>query len=200
VYAGPQYVAGDWDVSPLFTAFNRWYGNRDYASGRGGRIDADFGITSAWQLSASMGGQYLNYATNHRQSGVAFYGTAQISFASSPSTTSSFWLGGSHQDAAPGYAYGGISVGGSYQHDVPFGFTAAFAPAYSATNYHGVIPGFGIARRDHTLVLQLNVINRRLDYHGFTPKFAYTYTDNVSNLPLYRYTRSQIDVGITSQF
>jgi hypothetical protein len=85
-------------------------------------------------------------------------------------------------------------------HDVPFGFTAAFAPAYSATNYHGVIPGFGIARHDHTLVLQLNVLNRRLDYHGFTPKFAYTYTDNVSNLPLYRYTRSQIDVGITSQF
>ena len=52
-YAGPQFVFHDWDFSVLGTGFQRWYANQDYLSGFGGKIAADYGITSDLLISAA---------------------------------------------------------------------------------------------------------------------------------------------------
>ena len=49
-------------------------------------------------------------------------------------------------------------------------------------------------------MLNVSLLNRRFDYHGFTPRFSYTFTDQHSNLALYSYTRHQFQIGLTSQF
>jgi hypothetical protein len=49
-------------------------------------------------------------------------------------------------------------------------------------------------------MLGFSLLNRRLEYHGFTPKFSYSFTDQHSNIALYRYTRNQFQIGLTSQF
>ena len=56
-YAGPQFLFHDWDFSVLGSGFQRWYANQDYLSGFGGKIAADYGITSDLLVSAAVGGQ-----------------------------------------------------------------------------------------------------------------------------------------------
>src|SRR5579863_4075304 len=56
-YGGPQLLFSNWDVSALATGFKRWFANQDYVSGVGGKLAADYGITSDWLIGASLGGQ-----------------------------------------------------------------------------------------------------------------------------------------------
>lgn len=49
-------------------------------------------------------------------------------------------------------------------------------------------------------MLSMTLLNRRFDYHGFTPRISYTFTDQRSNIALYSYTRHQFQIGLTTQF
>jgi tetratricopeptide (TPR) repeat protein len=201
LYAGPQFLFGDWDLSPLFTAFNRWYGNKPFVSGRGGRINADFGITSSWQLSASAGAQEISYAANPPEGGPLYSVQVTASHALSPSAAVQILAGANRQNAAdPAYSYTGYWIGAGYQQDLRFGFSSNIRSTFFVTPYDAALAGFGAARSDHMLLVQLDMLNRRLDFWGFTPKFSYIFTDQQSNIALFRYTRSQFLLGITSQF
>lgn len=200
VYAGPQFLFGDWDISPLLTGFYRWYGNRPFVDGRGGRINADFGITSAWQLAVSLGAQEISYVANPPEGGPLYSSQVTANYTLSPSSAVQVLFGVNRQNADPSYSYTNYWIGAGYQQDLRFGFSTNLRPSYFITPYDAALPGFGVARSDHTLVLQLDVLNRRLDYWGFTPKFSYIFTDQQSDIALFRYTRSQFLIGITSQF
>src|SRR5262245_52172476 len=81
-----------------------------------------------------------------------------------------------------------------YQQDLPFGFSAGFQPAYFITRYDALLPAFGKTRSDDTVMLAFTLLNRRFDYHGFTPRFSYVFTEQHSNIPLYSFTRSQFQI------
>jgi outer membrane protein len=200
VYAGSQFLFANWDLSPLLTSFNRWYGNKPFVDGRGGRINADFGIASSWQMAVSLGAQDISYDANPIQGGPLFSSQVTANYTLSPSSAVQILLGVNRQNAAPAYSYTNYWIGAGYQQDLHFGFSANFRPSYFITPYDAALAGFGVARSDHMLVLQCDLLNRRLDYWGFTPKFSYVYTDQQSNIPLFRYTRSQFLIGVTSQF
>ena len=84
--------------------------------------------------------------------------------------------------------------------DLPFGFSAGFQPAYFITRYDDVLAAFGQTRSDDTLMLAFTLLNRRLDYHGFTPRFSYVFSEQHSNIQIYSFTRNQFQVGVTSLF
>ena len=109
-------------------------------------------------------------------------------------------LGINRQNSDPAYSYTNYWIGAGYQQDLHFGFSSNFRSSYFITPYDAPLAGFGVARSDHVLVVQLDLLNRQLDYWGFTPKFSYIFTDQQSNIALFRYTRSQFQVGVTSQF
>lgn len=199
-YAGPQFLFGDWDISPLLTGFYRWYGNRPFVDGRGGRINADFGITSAWQLAVSFGAQEISYVANPPEGGPLYSSQVTANYTLSPSSAVQVLFGVNRQNAGPAYSYTNYWIGAGYQQDLRFGFSTNLRPSWFITPYDAALPGLGVARSDHTLVLQLDVLNRRLDYRGFTPKFSYIFTDQQSDIALFRYTRSQFLLGLTSQF
>jgi hypothetical protein len=199
-YAGPQFLFGNWDFSTLATAFNRWYGNRPYVRGTGGRLNADYGIAASWQIAASFGGQYLDYKTDPLESGPLYSVQAQIGHALSPSSALQFQFGFNRQDANPSFSYDGWWLGMGYQQDLPFGFSSNVQPSFFSTQYDAALAGFGVTRHDQAIMLHIGVLNRRFSYHGFTPEFSYTYTNQRSNIALYSYTRSQFQIGITSQF
>ena len=62
------------------------------------------------------------------------------------------------------------------------------------------LAAFGKTRNDDTVMLAITLLNRRFDYHGFTPRFSYVFTEQHSNLPLYSFTRNQFQIGVTSLF
>lgn len=200
-YAGPQFLFSNWNLSLLASGFERWYGNQSYVSGMGGRVAAEYGITSDLMLAVSFGGQAVSNTFIPEQSGPLFSTQFQGTYVLSPSSLFQLQAGFSRQDAeiAP-YSYNGVVVGGGYQQDLPWGFTATVQPSYAITRYDAPLPAFGKTRSDDTMVLGVSFLNRRWDYHGFTPRFSYVFTEQHSNIPLYSFTRSQFQIGVTSLF
>lgn len=200
-YAGPQFLFSDWDLSVLGTGFQRWYGNKPYVNGAGGRVAADLGIASDWQIGAAAGAQNISYHNIPAQSGPLFSFQASVNHTLSPSNAVQFQAGYNRQNTAlPAYSYDGWWIGLGYQQDLPFGFSANLQPSYFITKYDTVLAGFGVARHDQVEMVRASFLNRRFSYRGFTPQFSYTFTIQRSNVALYSYTRSQFQIGITSQF
>lgn len=200
-YGGPQFLFSDWDFSLLGTGFKRWFANQDYLSGVGGKLAADYGITSDWLVGVSLGGQSITNEFIPEEGGPLWSVQSQVTYVLSPSSLFQLQLGFNRQEAqiAP-YSYSGVWFGGGYQQDLPFGFSAGFQPSYFITRYDAMLPAFGKTRSDDTVALAFTLLNRRFDYHGFTPRFSYVFTEEHSNIPLYSFTRNQFQIGLTSLF
>ena len=120
----------------------------------------------------------------------------------SPSSLFQVLAGFNRQNAAASpYSYSSWWLGGGYSQDLPFGFSAAFPTQLLFHRLRCAAGGAsGVTRADRTLSLSFSLLNRRFEYQGFTPKFSYSFTDQQSNIALYRYGRSQFQIGLTSQF
>lgn len=201
VYAGPQFLFSNWDFSVLATGFQRWYGNAAFVSGLGGRLAATYGVTSDLLIGASVGGQAVSNAIVHEQSGPFYSSSVQATYVLSPSSLVQALAGLNRQEAGiSAYAYGSVWIGACYQQDLPMGFSAGVQPAFYSTHYDSALPAFGRTRADNATVLSATLLNRRLDYRGFTPRLSWIFTDQHSNIPLFAYTRSQIQIGLTRVF
>jgi tetratricopeptide (TPR) repeat protein len=200
-YGGPQFLFSNWDFSVLATGFKRWFANQDYVSGAGGKLAADYGITSDWVVGASLGGQSVTNAFIPEQSGPLWSVQSQVAYVLSPSSLFQLQLGFNRQEAqiAP-YSYSAVWFGGSYSQDLPWGFSAGFQPSYFLTRYDAALAAFGKTRSDNAVSLAFTLLNRRLDFYGFTPRFSYVFTEQHSNIPLYSFTRNQFQIGLTSLF
>ena len=200
-YGGPQFLFTNWDVSVLATGFKRWFANQDYISGIGGKLAADYGITSDWLVGASVGGQSVTNDFIREEGGPLWSVQTQATYVLSPSSLFQLQLGFNRQEAqiAP-YSYSAVWFGAGYQQDLPFGFSAGFQPSYFITRYDAALEAFGKTRSDDAVTLAFTLLNRRLDYHGFTPRFSYVFTEQHSNIPLYSFTRNQLQIGVTSLF
>lgn len=200
-YGGPQFLFSNWDVSVLATGFKRWFANQDYVSGIGGKLAGEYGITSNWLVGASIGGQSVTNAFIPEQSGPLWSVQSQLAYVLSPSSLFQLQLGFNRQEAkiAP-YSYSGVWLGGGYSQDLPWGFSAGFQPAYFITRYDAALAAFGKTRSDDTVMLAFTLLNRRFDYHGFTPRISYVFTEQHSNIPIYSFTRNQFQIGLTSVF
>jgi hypothetical protein len=64
------------------------------------------------------------------------------------------------------------------------------------TRYDDMLPAFAKTRSDDTVMLAFTLLNRRLDYHGFTPRFSYVFSEQHSNIPIYSFTRNQFQIGL----
>ncbi|MBN9545490.1 MAG: DUF560 domain-containing protein [Alphaproteobacteria bacterium] len=200
-YAGPQFLYSDWDFSVLATGFQRWYANKSFVSGIGGKLAGEYGITSDILAGGSVGIQAVTDRFTPEQSGALYTTQAQAAYVISPSSLVQFQIGFNRQAAKIGaYSYSGVWTSAAYQRDLPFGFSASIQPAWFVTRYDQALPAFGKTRADDALMLNVTLLNRRFDYHGFTPRISYTFTDQHSNLALYSYTRHQFQIGLTTQF
>jgi tetratricopeptide (TPR) repeat protein len=200
-HAGAQMLFNDWDVSLLANGFQRWYANKAYVSGVGGKIAVDYGITSNLLIGGSIGGQAITNQFVPAQSGPLYSSQIQAAYVLSPSSLFRILGGFNRQDAqiAP-HSYTGFWFGAGYQQDLPFGFSAGFQPSYYNTRYDAPLAAFGVTRTDNAVMLSFTLLNRHFVYHGFTPRLSYVFTEQHSNIALYSYSRNQFQIGLTSVF
>lgn len=85
-YAGPQFLYSDWDFSLLATGFQRWYANKSFVSGVGGKLAGEYGITSDLLAGGSFGIQAVTDRFTPQQSGTLFTTQAQAAYVLSPSS------------------------------------------------------------------------------------------------------------------
>jgi len=199
-YAGPRFIRRRWEISPLVTGFRRWYGNQFYNQGVGGSLQAIVYPTRRLGLSATVGGQAVTYALKD-QSGPSYSGALSFFYTLTPDSILSGSVSVNRQSAAvAAYANTARQVSIAYQRDLPGGFTLSVQPGYVWLDYDAPLAAFGVPRRDRQWSVQATVLNRRIDVLGFTPRLAYTYTHNASDISLYRYERGRAEVGLTRVF
>ena len=199
-YAGPRFIGARWEISPLVTAYRRWYGNRDYNRGTGGALQATLYPTAKLGLNLGLSGQQATFV-DHDMDGPAITVSAGAFYTLTSDTVLSGSLSMAHQDARlKVYANTAWQLAFGVYRDLPHGFSASIQPSYAKIDYSDPFVAFGATRRDRQWAVQTTLLNRRIDVWGFTPRVAYTYTSNASSIPLYAYERQRVEIGFTRNF
>ncbi len=201
VYAGPEFLFSRWQVDTLVTSFRRWYGGEPYNEGIGGRGIVSYIVTPALQLTTAFDLQTVSYRVARFQNGLLTSANIALGYTLSPSSIVRLSGGIASQEAKlAAFANSTYWLALDYYRDLPWGFSGNFQPAYSWTHYNAALAAFGVIRADRTLALRLDVLNRRIEYGGFAPRLSYIYGSQQSSIALYRFSRNQVQLGLTRQF
>jgi tetratricopeptide (TPR) repeat protein len=200
-YAGPEYLLPRWQFDMLVTGFRRWYGNTLYSQGLGGRVAARYAITPQILVGTAVDFQAVTYRRITEQNGSFFGGSADVLYTISPSSLVRL-SGGIATLTAKVSSLADTTgwIAFDYYQDLALGFTAGIEPAFSWTQYNAPLSAFGVAREDKLWAVRLDVLNRRIEYRGFAPRLSLIYAEQSSTIALYRYSRMQVQVGLTRQF
>lgn len=200
-YAGPRIQLGAFDVSVLGTAGRRVYGGRDYQHSLGGRLEATYYVstTSAVQLTALA--NRLQFPSVAPQNGWLTALDAAVVKALSPVSSISGDISVIRESAAaPSLANRGLLVGFGYRRELPKGFSVDVRPALSYLRYDDTDPFFGKRREDLTGEVTASLTNQKFAVWQFTPRLSYRVSRRSSNIPLYSFTQTRIEVGLTTDF
>jgi hypothetical protein len=200
-YTGPHITVKKWDFNLLATVSRRWYGDRVYTDALAGSVDATWFVTTRFGLGGAAGINTTRYAMNPLQNGGGHTLSANMFYT--PTTTSIVRANAAFgQQGAEIAAYANHidQFGVSYTREFGGGITLGLAPGWTRIAYDAPLAAFGTTRVDHQLTGQVTLLNRRIDWHGLTPRLVYTYTRNDSTIVLYRFHRSRVELGITRAF
>jgi tetratricopeptide (TPR) repeat protein len=201
VYAGPEFLFLRWQMDTLITSFRRWYGGEPYNEGIGGRGIVSYAVSQALELTTALDLQTVSYRVATFQNGPLISGNVNLGYTLSPSSTVLVSGGFASQKAKlAAFADSTYWFALDYYRDLPWGFSGNFQPAYSWTRYDAPLAAFGVIRADRTLALRFDVLNRRIEYGGFAPRLSYIYVSQQSSIALYRFSRNQVQLGLTRQF
>jgi tetratricopeptide (TPR) repeat protein len=206
-YAGPRVNLKRWELNIVGSAARRWYGDKPYTDLFAGSFDATYNVTARFAVGGAASVNYIDYLRNPLQSGPGGTLAANVIYVPTPASLLRGTVQAGRQGAKiKGYANRSRLVGLQYLREFKGGITVALSPAYTRIDYDGPLSPerpndtFGITRRDRQFTVQAALLNRRIDWYGFTPRLAYTYTRNVSSIALYTFSRSRFEIGLTSEF
>ena len=201
LYAGPQFFWGRWRFDTLATGFGRWYGEAPYSGGAGGRASVGYTLLPTLQIGLNLEGQNVWYRPVQDQDGPIYSASGELAYTLTASRILRLSGGVAEQQAKISvYADTTTWAALNYYQDLPFGFSANLEPAWSNTAYRAPLVAFGATRIDHSWAIRLDLLNRRLEYRGFAPRVSYIHAHLDSTIALYRYSRDQVQFGVTRQF
>ena len=198
---GPQWFSGRGDVSVLGVVTRRWFGDKAYSTGVGGRLEGQYWLTKQLLYTAYVEGLSTSYDSQTFLNG---YNLEQGNFIDYYLSPSSFVRG----SAGIGYQQADLDVftnwyykfGLAYQREFAYGITANVAPEVQWWNYQSVDPLFNVRRADRQIFAKLSLYKRDFTIFGFAPVLSYSYTTVQSNESLFKYNRNQFQLGFTRQF
>ena len=200
-YSGPHLTLRRWDINLLGNIARRWYGEAGYSLNYGPSLDATYYLSARLGVGGNGSLSQTDYDQNPGQSGMAK--TLGL-YAFYTPTTSSYVRGAvtfGHQGARDGaFAFNSWQYGINYVREFSGGITLGVAPAFTQMDYDAPLLAFGKIRHDRQLTGQISLLDRRLSYHGMTPRISYTYTRADSDIALYSFNRHHFEIGITKTF
>lgn len=200
-FTGPHLTLKRWDLNWLDNASRRWYGDRGYAWTYGSSADATYYITPRLGVGAAISLSRLEYDRNPLQNGIGRSLGASFFYTPSPASFVRGAVTLARQDAhIPGYAFYSRQFGASYVREFAGGITIGVAPTFTLIHYDAALAAFAVPRHDRQYAVELSLLDRKLDFHGLTPRISYTFIKNNSNIDLYRFSRSRLMIGLTSSF
>jgi hypothetical protein len=82
----------------------------------------------------------------------------------------------------------------------PGGWITGMRVQAQQAKYRAPDPFFGLARKDTEGRVELDVLNRKIRWWGFSPQLMFGYVKRESNLEIYRYDRTYSRVGLSTSF
>jgi hypothetical protein len=200
-HIGPQWLFERGDVSVLGVAARRWYGEKAYSTGVGGRLEGQYWLTKQLLYSGYFEGLSSSYDTQLFLNGYYLDQGNYLDYYITPSSFVRGSLGVGYQSAdSPVFSNWYYRVGLAYQQEFAYGITANLAPEVQWTNYQATDPLFGVRRVDRQIFVKLSFYKRDFTILGFAPVVSYSYTTNQSNEFLSKFDRNQFQLGFTRQF
>lgn len=201
VHAGPRLVSGKWDLSLLATGYRRWFASHLYNQAKGARVEATYHPSPRLAVSGALGAQWVDYRRAREMTGPLVSVNSSLVYALTPSSAATIKGGVSRQTAriSPYSNWNGYVAAG-YFRDLPLGFSIYAEPSISMARYDESLLGFGEKRADSTKSLLVTLLNRHLVLTRFTPRISYTFTKQNSTITLYDFTRSRVEMGLTTVF
>ena len=196
---GPEFTSRAGRIRPAVTVERRWFGSDRYGSGIGGALSWVSAPTrrSHLEVDASVVRQSIH--DSDALDGTRYAAALTYDRALGAETIARFNLRGAILDAKQkaegvGQLYGQLI----FAHD--FGFANLFGDAaYTKTRGRGELQLFGKTRDDDRVDLGAGIVARRT-FSGFAPVLRLTHSRSRSNIEIYEFKRTRLDVGLTRQF
>lgn len=196
---GPEFRTGAVRLRPAAALSRRWFGGETYLSSAGANLQILSPLGRRGQIEAELGGADASYRIPE-QSGPQYTASVGYERALSPRTYGRLSVNASRLDAeAPAYAM--TSFGGSAVVSRDFGRLTGYASlGYSRSEADGPFPLFGAARDDDRYDVGAGLSWKRVRIAGLSPIVRVTHTVNRSALPIYQFTRTRVQLGLTERF
>src|SRR6185437_2906944 len=108
---------------------------------------------------------------NPLQNGVGRSATATFLLTPTAASIVSGTVTAGRQDAKiPSYAFNSRQFGVSYTREFVGGITAGVSPTFTTIDYDAALAAFSVARRDRQYAVQVSLLERKIDFHGLTPR------------------------------
>jgi hypothetical protein len=198
---GPHYTLQRWGFDLAATVSRRWYADRVFSDTHGVSIDVTRIVTPRLGVEGALGVSRLRYPLNPVMDGTGT--TASATFLYTPGPDSMIRGGASftHQSAASdAFAFHARQFSAGYVREFGGGLTLSLAATHSVIVYGAPLAAFGVTRVDHQPSAQIMLLDRRIAWHGLTPRLSYAYVINDSTIPLYRFHRGRFEVSFTRTF
>ena len=122
-------------------------------------------------------------------------------FISNPVRRWEFGVGVAHYLAVEdAYSYWQPSVSARVSHEWPGGWITGMRVQAQQTACEAPDPFFGLERKDIEGRVELEILNRKIRWRGFSPQLMVGYVKRDSNLEIYRYDRIYSRIGLSTSF
>ena len=211
-HAGPRFEFANRTLnrlSVLAKANRGWYGGKTFSNGRGLRVEASGWAGERTWWGGTLERMYIRHRgeSRKRRDGPRLDATAQTAYIATPALTLGArggWRRYRTDAAVERYDswWGGLSA--DYELPPVLGIRG-FGASLSYDRHHRYSDHVKITesrakRRDRLGIVRLALYNRTLEFGDFTPEIALVREERKSNVELYRYKRSRIELGLRRLF
>ena len=200
-YAGPEHLYSRGDLSFLAVLDKRWYGDVPYGERYGPRIEGEVDLSPRWRIAA--GAEFLgtSYSFEKYMNGTYAEATLSPTYIITSAIYVYTFLSYVHEYTKTSYFTSSVyRAGFGYHQEISGGYTYSIQPEILINPFEATYPLFGQTRFDRLYRVSTSIYNRRWYIGGFCPILNYIFTQDRSNIALYRYQRSQIQLGLTKEF
>lgn len=195
---GPEITEGRTVWSVTGTGFRRWYGTSGYNTGVGAQLDVTTRLTGTFGIELNLLAEDVHYDQDPGHSGPLLSTLVSGIFSLTPASSLRLRVGlnreFTHANFQRSTAY---RVGFDYYREFPWGMTVTVSPDFVYRPFDAVHPAFGVKRSDKLYEVDVQILKRDFKVFGFAPYINYSFTRNVSNVSIYRFSRNRVGFGFT---
>lgn len=199
--AGPRLSFQSGHVGLYATYNRRWFAHEAYQKAFGVRGQVTKRLSKRAIGSVTGGCNWNTHDTADYYDGKNCYTAGYVDYFLT-NTMYARALGGLNRatTAREHLDHDGWSTGAGLYSELPYGVSLYGELRYRNRDFKGFFPGTLVGRKDDQIDLRGTFTKRDWNWRGFAPKFEYTFTRNVSNVPFYDYRAHGANVTLTQRF